>query len=251
MGGNRPAHGVHSATQEALIRTSQIAFGDHLHWAWRDFHGHRHFLQIASCRSVDSQQPGRAIEPREYYPLEPSSWTARGQHRHPATARGVRSGRGRRTGHSCIRVAQEPGRPCDSISRGTGSEGAAKPEGPWPQAGVGPVWSEDRRTGWYRPAKRNEAWWEGSQGVGASHSTREAGEPEPRGPWGGKGMPRRGAAGGHPRRDSEPWPAVPVTPPDSVAACETTTGRAGCVNCARTDLRAMMPPLSHVHHPGW
>jgi hypothetical protein len=33
-------------------------------------------------------------------------------------------------------------------------EGTAKPEGPWPQAGVGPERSADRRTGWYGQAKQ-------------------------------------------------------------------------------------------------
>jgi hypothetical protein len=67
---------------------------------------------VRARRSVDSQCQGRAIEPREYYPLEPSSLTERGQHRHTVTARRVRSGRGRRTRRRHNRIPQELGTPC-------------------------------------------------------------------------------------------------------------------------------------------
>src|SRR5207244_9979489 len=77
---------------------------------------------------------------------------------------------------------------------------------------------------------------EGSSGVGAAHSTREAGEPGPRGPWEGKELPRRGAIGGHQVGDFEPQSPVTVTPTDSGAACKTSVGRAGCL-WARPDLR--------------
>jgi hypothetical protein len=77
----------------------------------------------------------------------------------------------------------------------------------------------------------------GRQDVGASHSTAEAGEREPRGPWGGKGMPHCGAVRGSQRQDSEPGYAVNGKRADSVAACKTAVRRAGCVNCARPDLR--------------
>jgi hypothetical protein len=42
------------------------------------------------------------------------------------------------------------------------------------------------------PSEGNEVRLEGLQGVGASRSTREVGEPSPREPDGGKGMPEHG-----------------------------------------------------------
>jgi hypothetical protein len=73
--------------------------------------------------------------------------------------------------------------------------------------------------------------------VGALHRTREPGERGPRGPWGGKGVPRRGPVGGHLRKGSVPRHAVPVTLTDSAAANEPVAGRAVCLRWARTDLR--------------
>jgi hypothetical protein len=40
---------------------------------------------------------------------------------------------------------------------------------------------------WYRQTKEYEVRRDGSRGIGASHSTAEAGGPSPRGPSGGKG----------------------------------------------------------------
>jgi hypothetical protein len=55
------------------------------------------------------------------------------------------------------------------------------------------------------PSEGNEARREGRQGVGASHSTVEPGEP-PEGPWGGKGAPSyeplEGNMPGTPRPDT-------------------------------------------------
>jgi hypothetical protein len=76
-----------------------------------------------------------------------------------------------------------------------------------------------------------------SQDVGAPHSTGEPGERGPRGPWGGKGVPRHGAVGGHQSEGLVPRTSVPVTLTDSAAADEPVTGRAGCLNWARPDLR--------------
>jgi len=68
---------------------------------------------------------------------------------------------------------------------------------PGPQIGAGPDGrDEDRRIGWYRQAV-NEARRDGRQGVGAPHSTVEAGEQVPPGPWGGKGVPVTDLLGGN------------------------------------------------------
>ena len=48
--------------------------------------------------------------------------------------------------------------------------------------------SKTRSTGWYRWA-RKRAYRDGQWGVGATHSTDEAGEPSSKGPGGGKGSP--------------------------------------------------------------
>lgn len=134
-------------------------------------------------------------------------------------------------------VAWEHGRPGDSISINSGVELPHR-KAPGPSTGVGSK-GETKTGARDGTTKRShhEARWEGSAGVGASHSTGEAGEPAPRGPGGGKGAPCRGAAGGKQPGDIEPRSAVHVTPPDSVSAGETTARRAGCVNCARPDLR--------------
>ena len=169
-------------------------------------------------RSVDSQGQGRAIEPREYYPLEPSFLTARGQHRHTNRARGVRSGRGRRTRHRSTRVAWEPWETLiDSASISTGV-GVARPQSSWPQAGVGPEWrDEHRRTGRYRRANDKEARREGRRESERLIVPLGAGEPVRRGPCRGKGTPRGGTVGGQQVGDFEPRGAVHVTPAGSRA----------------------------------
>jgi hypothetical protein len=52
------------------------------------------------------------------------------------------------------------------------------------------------------PTEGNEGRRDGPQGVGAPHTTGEAGERLPRGPRGGKGVPRHGPLGGHRPRAS-------------------------------------------------
>jgi hypothetical protein len=78
----------------------------------------------------------------------------------------------------------------------------------------------------------------------------EAGEREPRGPWGGKGTPHRGAVGSSQRQDSEPGHAVNGKLTDSVAACKTTMRRAGCLNWARPDLREQWGATPTATRPG-
>jgi len=58
----------------------------------------------------------------------------------------------------------------------------------------------------------------GTQGVAPVHSTVEAGEPGPRGPWGGKGGVRHGLVSGTPVEDSVPRSRVHITLTDSKAA---------------------------------
>ena len=82
-------------------------------------------------------------------------------------------------------------------SRNTGVERPDR-NAPGSQVGVGPdERDEDRRTGGYRRPKDNEGRREGWSGVGHLHSTVEAGEPTPRGPWGGKGGVGSGAVSGN------------------------------------------------------
>ena len=128
-----------------------------------------------------------------------------------------RSQRGPRPGHRCIRVAQEPGRPCGSISTTTGV-GQPVPKAPGPRVGVGPGGSdEDRRTGWYCQPKENEGRREGPQGVGTPHSTGETGEPAPREPRGGKEASGQGIVGGKHDGDTVLHSRVHKTPTNSGA----------------------------------
>ena len=85
-----------------------------------------------------------------------------------------------------------------------------------------------------REAQRSAA--RGTQGVAHLHSTGEAGEPGPRGPWGGKGDVRHGLVSGTPVEGFVPRSRVPVTLTDSKAGSEAMTRRTGCLSWARPDL---------------
>ena len=149
----------------------------------------------------------------------------------------MRSCRGPRTGHRYRRVPQEPERP-GRLHFFSKLAGAAKPESSRPLAGVGPTGrDENRRKGWYRQAKDNEARRKGRPGVGALHSTVEAGERDPRGPWGGKGVPARGIGVGNPREHSVVPYSVHETAPDSAADGRQASG----LNCRPTNPRADEP----------
>src|SRR5262245_33248042 len=106
-----------------------------------------------------------------------------------------RSRRGRRTRQRHRRVPQELGTPGGSLSTTAGT-GWPDPNTPGPSAGVGP--GGETNTGAREgtaPRSSCEARRDGLAGIGAPHSTDEAGELAPRGPGGGKGAPRRGTAG--------------------------------------------------------
>ena len=69
------------------------------------------------------------------------------------------------------------GRPCVATSLSTGRRGVARRENPRPQIGVGSGRSyEHRRKEWSPSREGNEAWGVGREGIGALHSTGEAGE---------------------------------------------------------------------------
>jgi len=98
----------------------------------------------------------------------------------------------------------------------------------------------ERRTqahGMVPPREGNEARWDGRRASERPIVLLGVGEPGLRGPYRGKGAPRRGPDGGHQAEDSAPRSPVPATPPASVAGCEPAAGRAVCLNRARTDLR--------------
>jgi hypothetical protein len=146
-------------------------------------------------RSVDSESQGRAIEPRKY------------------------SCGCLRRGHSGGRAAapQWPGAcgPAGVEEQGIGTLGFPRNLGGpifSSSSRIGTGWpiptlqapsrrrracgSEHRRAGMVPSSEGNRARREGSSGVGASHSTGEAGEREPPGPCGGKGMLSRRPVGG-------------------------------------------------------
>src|SRR5262249_6664705 len=76
----------------------------------------------------------------------------------------------------------------------------------------------------------NEVGRDGRPGIGALHSTAEAGELVPREPGGGKGAPRRGAVAGQQRGGIEPRSAVH----------EMTTGSAAHVSPRRDEPDALI-----------
>ncbi len=107
-------------------------------------------------------------------------------------------------------------------------------------AAFGPA-HESGSAGVVRPSEGNEARPDGRQGVGASHSTDEAGESSPRRPCGGKGMPEHGLVGRTHHERTEVRYGVNETPANSdagPAGAADTCGRCwtrgygmGC--CAR------------------
>ena len=105
-----------------------------------------------------------------------------------------RSRRGRRAGHARTGVPQEPGKPCRlHVQSRNGATGITNPR---PTArvtwGGGSGQRPDTKgsvTNVVSPSEGNEVRRDGRQGLGASHSTCEAGESHPGRPCGGKGMP--------------------------------------------------------------
>src|SRR5205823_5735825 len=149
------------------------------------------------------------LSPESFTRGEPSFLSARGPRRHTAKAWCVRSRRGRRTGHRHKRVPQELGTPCalhdalpagDRITNSRLTGYACWTGGSELQAHAVVSPSE---------AQRSAAKW--GQGIGALHSTVEAGEPNPRGPGGGKGAPGCGTVGRKHDRCSETGPRVNET----------------------------------------
>src|SRR5262249_21950205 len=122
------------------------------------------------------------------------------------------------------------GRPTVSTSKATGSGGGLT-RTPLPpsrrRAGV------ERRTqahGVVTVSRRQRRGRQGRPGIGALHSTAEAGELVPRGPGGGTGAPGRGSVAGQQRGGVEPRSAVH----------ETTTGSAAHVSPRRDEPDALM-----------
>jgi hypothetical protein len=148
-----------------------------------------------TLRSVDSEDRSRAIEPRECYPRETSLLYRRGPRWRTDRARCDCSRRGRRTRQESRRVLQEPGSPGFSPVKPIW-QGAASDKAPGPPSASG---GRERRTRTHftgTAARRQRSKAGGRPGVGALHSTGEAGERVPHGPRGGKGAPGRGAVGG-------------------------------------------------------
>ena len=150
-------------------------------------------------RSVDSQCIGRVIESRNSYPIAGAD-AIYGAEGNTGASQGpdVAGPAGIEEQGMCTRVLQEPGSPCRlHAGKPEGGNRHSTPPGPSGRR-CGPSGSgvtASARTGSagvVRPSEGNEARAEGRQGVGASHSTGEAGELSPRGPGGGKGMPNHG-----------------------------------------------------------
>jgi hypothetical protein len=133
-----------------------------------------------------------------------------------ALSRNGRARRGLRAGRRHIRVPQELGRPVTSpgvMFRNWGPDSA-------PQARGCAFWTGGSETTGAPPGiakRRKRSAVRGTAGVAHLHSTVEAGEPVPRGPWGGKGDARQGPVGGTPARGFVPWSRVNVTLTDSEA----------------------------------
>src|SRR5262249_43355859 len=114
-----------------------------------------------------------------------------------------RSRRGPRPGHRCTRVAQEPGRPCGSISKqlAWGSQ-TRKLQARRSASDLQGETKAGARE-WYCQPKDKEGRQDGPQGVGTPSSTCEGGERTQWGPRGGKGAWGQGIVGGKHERDPE------------------------------------------------
>ena len=139
-----------------------------------------------TLRSVDSECESQAMEPRNWRdrrsPCRPNSW---GRVESSATARGIRSCRGQRTGQTHTRVPQEPGRPALSF-RKVGL-GVPNPKLPGPRPCI--QGRGERTAGGnerYRRGEDNEPGGTEGQESERLGSTAEAGEPISTGPGGGK-----------------------------------------------------------------
>jgi len=149
-----------------------------------------------SLRSVDSQVKGRVIEPRKL--KSPGAFVVDisggrvGRATLGPTERG-RSCRGRRARAMAMRVPQEPGRP-RRLHRHF-RIGRPEPTTPGcPRSRVGDRRERTSDAPVVSPSEGNEARRDGRRGVGASHSTVEAGEPAGWDPVEGRG-----------RRVMTPW----------------------------------------------
>jgi hypothetical protein len=146
-----------------------------------------------SPRSVDSQVKGRVIEPRKLktsgaFAVDISGGRVGRVSLGPT--RRDRSDRGRRARAMTIRVPREPGRP-DRFHREfrLGNRMTNSPE---PTIARRDRWEQTTTQPVVSPSEGNEARRDGRSGVGASHSTDEAGEPLRRDPVEGRGRRVRG-----------------------------------------------------------
>ena len=121
-------------------------------------------------RSVDSELAGRLLSPETKVIVVADAVLGAEGSTEASNGLTPRHHRGRRTRHVGNEAPLEPGRPCRSPSR---ERDSAK------------IPAQER----YCQAKDNEARQEKRQGVGAPHSTEEAGEPTRGTPW------REGGAG--------------------------------------------------------
>ena len=174
--------------------------------------------------------------PKSANSWEPSSSTQRGLHRGtvPAWCLGPAGVLEQGIGTSGF-----PRNLGDPTASGSTTSGVGLPhrKAPGRTAGVASWRSKHRRTVRSPPGEGNEVWRDGRPGVGAPHSSREAGEPGRPGAGGAKGVPVRGPGGGRQGGYIETRFPVHATPPDSGSVCESAGRRAGCLNWARPDLR--------------
>ena len=131
--------------------------------------------------------------------------------------------RGRSAWHAGGWVSREPGRPHRLHLKGCRGAGTGSPSPrpwTWHLASDG---ANPQVLGWYRRAKANEARGDGRRGIGAPHTTGEAGESCPRNPVEGRGRremdPLAGKTANTPRLESR----LNVTTTDSRTG-QTRTG---------------------------
>ena len=94
----------------------------------------------------------------------------------------------------------------------------------------------------------------GTQEVASPHSTVEAGEPGPQGPWGGKEAIRHGLVVGQPVEGWNLGCGSPERPRTAKRDGESMTKRTGCLNWARPDLwerRGVIPGATRPVSPGF
>src|SRR4029453_985711 len=163
----------------------------------------------------------------------------------PLKARTGYPHRGRRAGHACTGVPQEPGRSLHTPASDSGWVHRRPRTRPQDGDGCTGLRSETKHPAQVPRRKRERAAWEGAGDVGGLHSTEEAGEAALRDPVEGRGSQTYRPCGGQDAGNTESHHRLNETPPDS----DTGSGSATAgTHDAGASHRCSLPPRGVSTH---